>query len=109
MARVSSKAAVFRKLALSFDNTEERSHMDHPDFRVAGKIFATLNHDETLGMVKLTPDQQEVYLHDYPNVFKPVNGTWGLKGATYIQLSAARKEILQNALFAAWKNTAPKC
>jgi len=103
------KAAAFRRLALSFPDTEERSHMDHPDFRVAGKIFATLNHDESLGMVKLTPDQQEVFVHDDPKVFEPVNGAWGLKGATHIRLSAATKEMLQNALLAAWKNNAPKC
>jgi len=104
-----ANAAMFRKLALSFKDTEERSHMDHPDFRVAGKIFATLNHDETLGMVKLKPDQQEVFLHDYPKIFTPVNGAWGRQGATYIKLNAAKKEILQIALLAAWKNTAPKC
>jgi hypothetical protein len=109
MASVSSKAAMFRKLALSFERTEERSHMNHPDFRVAGKIFATLNQDESLGMVKLTPDQQEVYAHDYPKVFMPVKGGWGLKGCTHIRLSAANKEILQNALLAAWQNAARKC
>ena len=103
-----ANAAIFRRLALSFADTEERSHMDHPDFRVAGKIFATLNHDESLGMVKLTPDQQEVFIHDYPKVFKPVNGAWGRKGCTHIRLSAAKKEMLHNALLAAWKNTAPK-
>jgi hypothetical protein len=102
-------AAAFRRLALSFPDTEERSHMNHPDFRVAGKIFATLTHDESLGMVKLTPDQQEVFVHDDPKVFEPVNGAWGLKGATHIRLSAATKEMLQNALLAAWKNNAPKC
>lgn len=100
---------MFRKLALSLEHTEERSHMDHPDFRVAGKIFATLNHDETLGMVKLKPDQQEVFVHDYPKIFTPVNGAWGRQGATHILLSAAKKEMLQNALLAAWKNIASKC
>ena len=51
----------FRKLALSLPETEERAHMKHPDFRVAGKIFATLGYpNKTRAMVKVTPVEQEM-------------------------------------------------
>jgi predicted DNA-binding protein (MmcQ/YjbR family) len=63
----------FRKIALSLPDAEERSHMDHPDFRVAGKIFATIGYpDKTRGMVKLSPEDQHYSSKDYPNVFVPV-------------------------------------
>ena len=64
--------AQFRKLALSFPETEERSHMHHPDFQVSGKIFATLGYpDKSHGMVKLTPEQQAELMHDEPQAFNP--------------------------------------
>ncbi len=100
--------AGFRKLALALPETEERSHMDHPDFRVAGKIFATLNHDETLGMVSLTPEQQADFAADYPKMFTPVPGGWGRKGATHVKLRAASVAAVKQALYAAWTNKAPK-
>jgi hypothetical protein len=99
----------FRKIALSFPETEERSHMDHPDFRVAGKIFATLGYpDKTRGMVRLSPEDQHTFSKDYPDVFVPVKGAWGRRGATSVYLKPAREQILQRALGAAWRNTAPK-
>ncbi len=99
----------FRHLALTLPETEERAHMNHPDFRVAGKIFATLGYpDKTRGMVKLSPEDQHYFSKDYPDAFTPVKGTWGLRGATSVHLKAARKEILAKALQAAWRNTAPK-
>jgi hypothetical protein len=99
----------FRKLALALPETEERAHMNHPDFRVAGKIFATLGYpDKTRGMVKLSPEDQHYFSKDYPDVFAPVKGTWGLRGATTVHLKAAKKETLGKALQAAWRNTAPK-
>ena len=102
-------AAAFRKLALSLPETEERQHMDHPDFRVAGKIFATLGYpDKTRGMVKLSPEHQHNFTKDYPQAFIPVKGTWGRRGATSVFLKAANKEVLARALEAAWRNTAPK-
>jgi len=70
----------FRKIALSLPETEERSHMSHPDFRVAGKIFATLGYpDKARGMVKLSPEEQHYFSKDYPNTFVPVQGAWGKK------------------------------
>ncbi len=101
--------AEFRKLALSLPETEERQHMDHPDFRVAGKIFATLGYpDKTRGMVKLSPEDQHNFSKDYPEAFVPVKGTWGRRGATSVYLKAAKKEVLAKAIEAAWRNTAPK-
>ena len=99
----------FRKLALALPETEERQHMDHPDFRVAGKIFATLGYpDKTRGMVKLSPEDQHYFSKDYPDAFTPVKGTWGLRGATSVHLKSAKKSTLAKAIQAAWRNTAPK-
>ena len=83
--------------------------MNHPDFRVRGKIFATLGYPDTgLGMVKLFPDQQEEFVRAEPKVFAPVNGLWGRRGATYVHLKVAKKRSVQRALAAAWRNTAPR-
>ena len=99
----------FRKIALSLPETEERSHMDHPDFRVASKIFATLGYpDKTRGMVKLSPEEHHYFSKDYPEAFIPVKGTWGRRGATSVVLKAAKKDALRRAILAAWRNTAPK-
>jgi hypothetical protein len=99
----------FRQIALSLPETEERAHMDHPDFRVAGKVFATLGYpDKTHGTVKLSPEDQHNFSKDYPEAFTPVKGAWGRRGATSIYLKAARKETLRKAIHAAWRNTAPK-
>lgn len=99
----------FRKLALALPDTTESAHMDHPDFRVGGKIFATLGHPEPgWGMVKLTPEQQHYFSKEDPEVFVPVNGAWGRGGATSVLLKAARKETVNKALQAAWQNRAPK-
>ena len=101
--------AAFRKLALSLPETEEHQHMDHPDFRVAGKIFATLGYpDKSRGMVKLSPEDQHNFSEDYPDAFIPVKGTWGRRGATSVHLKAAKKETLRKAIQAAWRNIATK-
>lgn len=98
----------FRNLALSLPETEEHSHMDHPDFRVNGKIFATLGPKELWGMVKLIPEQQASFVRSKPQVFEPVPGGWGRRGATRVNLKAATTAVLRPALIAAWRNTAPK-
>jgi hypothetical protein len=99
----------FRRMALSFPETEERAHMGHPDFRVCGKIFATLSPpDKGWGMVKLTPEQQEELVHDHPKTFDPCNGAWGRQGCTNVHLKLVKKATLHRALEAAWRNTAPK-
>ena len=99
----------FRRLALSLPETIESAHMDHPDFRVRGKIFAALGHPaDGWGMVKLTPEQQHYYSKAEPEIFVPVKGAWGRGGATSVHLKAVSKETLQKAISAAWRNTAPK-
>ena len=98
----------FRSLALSLPEALEAAHMGHPDFRVGGKIFATLGPREAWGMVKLKADQQAVFVGTEPDVFQPVNGAWGKRGATYVRLEAATVPAVRQALIAAWRNTAPK-
>jgi hypothetical protein len=103
-------AEQFRRLALSFPEAYESSHMKHPDFRVrGGKLFATLAYpDKKWGMVKLTPEQQEEFVSAEPEAFVPVKGGWGRGGATSVRLRAATKKVLQPAMAAAWCNAAPK-
>lgn len=97
----------FRKVALGLPGAEERAHMAHPDFRVRGKIFATLGYpDDGHGMVKLTPDQQVDCMETDPS-FSPPAGAWGRRGATTVLLKTADPEIVRIALAAAWRNTAP--
>jgi hypothetical protein len=101
-------ADAFRRLALSLPESAEVGHMGHPDFRVGGRIFATLGYpDERWAMVKLTPEQQEGLVAAVPAAFAPVKGAWGLKGATSVLLRKARAADVRTALMAAWRNTAP--
>jgi hypothetical protein len=98
----------FRNMALSFAETEARSHMGHPDFRVAGKIFATLGYpDSTWGMLKLTPIEQRMFIDAEPKAFKPSAGAWGRRGATNVKLGAVKKTTLRRAMAAAWEFAAP--
>lgn len=78
--------------------------MGHPDFRVNGRIFATLHGDLTRGMVRLTPDQQQRFVRDNPSVFTPENGAWGRQGCTRVQLKAADEETIGEAMTLAWQN-----
>jgi hypothetical protein len=95
----------FRRIALALPDAEERAHMHHPDFRVGGKIFATLGYpDESRGMVKLTPEQQFNFVGAYPAAFVPVKGAWGLKGATSVHLAKATAAVLRPAMQMAWEN-----
>ena len=99
----------FRRIVLALPETEERAHMNHPDFRVAGKIFATLGYpDKSCAMVKLSPEDQHYFSKDHPDAFIPAKGAWGRRGATSVHLKAAKKEFLQKAIESAWRNTAPK-
>ena len=101
-------AKQFRRLALSMPEAIEAAHMAHPDFRVRGKIFATLGPDEDWAMVKLTADQQGLFLRSEPRVYRPAAGAWGRGGATIVQLDAADESSVRQAVIAAWRNTAPK-
>ena len=99
----------FRELALSFPEAIESAHMHHPDFRVGGKIFATLGYpDEESATVKLSSDDQKEFVRTSPGIFTPVKGAWGRQGATNINLPVATIDIVHEALTAAWRNTAPK-
>jgi len=99
----------FRRMALGFPGSSEQSHMGHPDFRVRGKIFATLDYPEQgWAMVKLLPDQQSYFVEREPASFLPASGNWGRKGSTSVRLKAATAQKVQPALEAAWKNVAPK-
>jgi hypothetical protein len=99
----------FRKLALSLPETTEATHMRHPDFRVSGKVFATLGYpNRSWGMVKLSPKQQSVFVDREPEAFVPIKGAWGRRGATSVYLRAVSSEVLRKALESAWLNTAPK-
>jgi len=100
--------AGFRRLALRFPEVIEESHMGHPDFRVRGKIFATLGYpDAGWGMVKLTPEQQEAFVEASPTAFVPVKGAWGRGGATNVRLDKIDPGRLRTALGLAWRNAAP--
>jgi hypothetical protein len=97
------KVADFRKIALSFEGVEEGSHMGAADFRVGGRIFATLaSQKEGYGNLMLTPEQQADFVGELPEVFLPIHGGWGRTGATHIRLAQANEDVLVGALRAAW-------
>ena len=98
----------FRNVALELPEAAESAHMGHPDFRVGGKIFATLGPRGAWGMVKLTPQQQAVFVAAQPAIFQPVKGGWGKRGCTNVCLEAATPDAVRPALVVAWRNTAPK-
>jgi hypothetical protein len=94
----------FRRIALAFPGVEEGSHMGHADFRVGGKIFATLGApDAGWGMASLMPEQQEDFMTLAPEAFKPAAGAWGRAGSTLVKLAAVDPEMLEAALAAAWE------
>ena len=94
----------FRRLALSLEGAEEGSHMGSPDFRVGGRIFATLAaQKQGYGNVMLTPEQQAMFVEEAPEIFIPVGGGWGRNGATHVRLAAVKEDVLAGALRTAWK------
>ena len=105
----SMKPATFRKIALSLPEATEGSHFSNADFRIAGKIFATLALEhQGYGVLLLTPDQQAGMIQDAPEIFSPVPGGWGEKGATRVTLAKVPSDILEAALRVAWRRKAPK-
>jgi len=99
----------FRRIALGFPEAIESAHGGHPDFRVGGRIFATLGSpDEKHGMVQLAPEQQELFMRAAPDVFTPATGAWGRGGSTLVKLAGARVAIVRDALDAAWRKRAPR-
>jgi hypothetical protein len=101
-------AKQFRRLALSLPEAIESAHRNHPDFRVTGKLFATLSGDEKLGMVKLTLEQQAELLQAEPEAYEPAAGAWGARGCTMVRLKMAKPDSTGRALLAARRNVAPK-
>lgn len=98
------KAADFRRIALSFEGAEEGSHMGAADFRVGGKIFATLaSENKGYGNLMITPELQAEFVRELPEVFLPIHGGWGRMGATHIRLAQANEDVLTGALRTAWK------
>lgn len=94
----------FRRIALSLEGAEESSHMGAPDFRVGGRIFATLaSGHQGFGNLMLTPQMQAEFIEGEPGVFLPVAGGWGRMGVTHVRLAAANEDLLAGALRAAWR------
>lgn len=94
----------FRRLALLLEGAEEGSHMGAADFRVGGRIFATLaSVNLGYGNLMLSPEQQAIFVEEQPDLFLPVAGGWGRNGATHIRLAAANEDVLAGALHTAWK------
>ncbi|TMJ19630.1 MAG: MmcQ/YjbR family DNA-binding protein [Alphaproteobacteria bacterium] len=99
----------FRRIALSFPGAEEKAHMNHPDFRVGGRIFATLHAPgKGTGAVMLLPEQQELAMEAEPEAFTPATGAWGRSGSTLVRLDAVSDEWLERTLQWAWAKRAPK-
>ncbi len=94
----------FRRIALSLEGAEEGSHFGQADFRVGGRIFATLAHEKQgYGNLMLTPEQQAMFVEELPEVFLPVHGGWGRNGATHVRLAVVNEDVLEGALRTAWK------
>jgi hypothetical protein len=99
----------FRKLALADPEASEGSHMAHPDFRIKGKIFATLHYpDVKWGMVKLSPEQQDSFVRDHPGIFVPLKGAWGRQGCTSVCLAKADVKTVKQAMQLASHNVPAK-
>jgi hypothetical protein len=96
--------ADFRRIALSLKGTEEGSHMGAVDFRVGGRIFATLaSQSKGYGNLMLTPEEQAAFVEELPEVFAPIPGGWGRMGMTHIVLAKADEDVLRGALHTAWR------
>jgi len=102
--RAGMTAADFRRVALSLEGAEEGSHMGAADFRVGGRIFATLaSQSEGYGNLMLTPAEQAAFVEELPDVFVPIAGGWGRMGMTHIVLATATEDLLRGALETAWR------
>jgi hypothetical protein len=98
-----------RKIALSMPDAEEFDHFSRPAFRIKKKrVFATLWPLENRMMVKLSPIDQSVFNAFDPAIFYPVPNKWGLKGATFVELSKVRTDMLEDAIHTAWQTASVK-
>jgi hypothetical protein len=99
----------FRRIACGLPDAVESAHMGNPDFRVGGRIFATLSGQARgRGVLKLTPEQQAEFVAELPEVFEPVEGGWGRMGMTFLVLDRADEATMQGALSVAHRNVAAK-
>ncbi|HVO98763.1 MAG TPA: MmcQ/YjbR family DNA-binding protein [Bryobacteraceae bacterium] len=99
----------FRRIALELPGAVESAHMNHPDFRVNNKIFATLGYpDKACAMIKLPPGKQREFVELGHAAFSPVKGAWGKQGATTVELAKAREDTVRAALTLAWQSTSQK-
>ena len=102
-------AAHFPKFALGFPETIEAAHVGHPDFRVGGKMFATLGYpNEECAVLLLSPEEQRQLVSQYPKMFESVPGGWGRRGSTQVLLNHVTKPVLKAAMERAWMRKAPK-
>ena len=98
----------FRRIALSMSGAVEKEHMNHPDFRVGGKIFATLGYpDDDHGMVILPTEEQASLLRSHPKVFTPAKGAWGKRGSTVVRLDAVDGKTMRRVMKIAWEKRRP--
>jgi len=101
--------AEFRRLALRLPEAAEGAHMGHADFRVGGRIFATLGYpNERSAAVMLSPQDQDYLVRDHPGTFAPAAGKWGASGSTMVALARANIPTVAAALEAAWRRRAPR-
>ncbi len=96
-------ASDFRRIALGMLGASEGAHMGHPDFRLGGRIFATIHPGNAHGMVKLTPDDQQRFVREHPRSFAPEAGAWGRQGCTRVQFSHLEEDTLGEAMTLAWR------
>ena len=98
----------FAELALSFPEAVQGRHIETDDFRVLGRIFATLRQSDGRAVVKFSPDEQRLFMETAPGMFEPVPGSWGQKGWTRVVLAQADAETVRHAMGYAWRSVAPK-
>ncbi len=101
------RARDFRRLALALPEAVESEHMQHPDFRVGAKIFATLDATGSFGVLKLSPQEQQAALRAHPGLFEPCAGAWGARGYTKVALERASVALVRPLLEQAWRSVAP--
>ena len=103
------KPSEFRAAALKLPAAVEGAHMGNADFRVGGKIFATLGYpDARFGVVMLSPADQDLLIKQYPKAFSPAAGAWGRAGSTHVRLSTLSRTAMHLALESAWTRRATK-
>ncbi|HEY8550021.1 MAG TPA: MmcQ/YjbR family DNA-binding protein [Vicinamibacterales bacterium] len=92
----------FREIALTLDGVIEKAHMNHPDFRVNGRIFASLLSDERRAGLRLSPEEQRELVRQHPTAFQPASGAWGRQGWTIVDLAKAPAAVVRSALILAY-------